>query len=721
MAGAEPTPFGRPGAEDAPWLRLAVESAGVGVFDWDLATGELRWDDQLHELFERDRTAFAGTIEAFNEYVHPDDRDRVGRALAAAIDSVGEYEAEYRVILPSGRQRWIRARGRALAGPDGTAARVIGAAIDSGAGADEDSRAFRVLEAMPTAFFALDRDWRFTYVNPVAQRLLGAVSDDPVGEVIWELFPDAVDTEFEWSYRRAVARHETVSFEAYYPPPLDDWYEVRAWPTPDGLSVYFLDITERRAAQETLERHARRSSLVAAVSGALTDTMDPEAGVARLAGLLVPELADWCIVTIVDGEPGATGFRRQLRDIGAWHADAELQPAVDQYAAARLASLRDDAFLFRVLRGGDPVLIETGATEAISAVLEPGPARDVYRSLAPESAVLMALRGHGRTTGLLTLFRAAERAPFGPEDLEILGDVGGRAGLALGNARAFARQRDLAGALQRSLLTAPPQPAHLHVVVRYEPAAEAAQVGGDWYDSFLQPGGSTNVVIGDVIGHDTAAAAAMGQMRSLLRGIAMTTDEGPADVLRRMDAVLDGLRVGSSASAVVARFEQTAQEHADRVTRLRWSNAGHPPPLVVMVHGDDGVIDPADQSERVPLEAVEVRELWADQTNTLLGLFPDAHRTESVTTLPRGATVLLYTDGLVERRGEGLEQGIARLAGVLRELAAEGLDLDRVCDEVLRRMLPKRPEDDVALVAVRLHREDRPRPAEAGPSDPRAG
>ena len=139
MAGAEPTPFGASGTEDAPWLRLAVESAGVGVFDWDLATGELRWDDQLHELFERDRTAFAGTIEAFNEYVHPDDRDRVGRALAAAIDSVGEYEAEYRVILPSGRQRWIRARGRALAGPDGTAARVIGAAIDSGAGADEES------------------------------------------------------------------------------------------------------------------------------------------------------------------------------------------------------------------------------------------------------------------------------------------------------------------------------------------------------------------------------------------------------------------------------------------------------------------------------------------------------------------------------------------------------------------------------------------------------
>ncbi len=718
MAGAELTLFGSSGAEDAPWLQLAVEAAGVGVFDWDLATGELRWDDQLLDLFERDRAAFAGTIEAFNEYVHPDDRERVGRALSAAITSVGEYEAEYRVTLPSGRLRWIRARGRAIAGPDGTAARVVGAAIDSGAGADEESRAFKVLEAMPTAFFALDRDWRFTYVNPVAQRLLGAVSTDPVGEVIWDLFPDALGTEFEWSYRRAASRHETVSFEAYYPPPLDDWYEVRVWPTPDGLSVYFLDITERRAAQETLERHARRSALVAAVSGALTDTMDPEAGVARLAELLVPGLCDWCIVTIVDGEPGSSGFRRRLRDIGAWHGDPALQPAVDRYAQSRLPALQDDAFLFRALQGTGPVLIETGATGAISAVLAPGEARDVLGGLAPESAVFMPLRGHGRTTGLLSLFRSPERAAFGNDDLDLLRDVGARAGLALGNARAFAEQRDLAEGLQRSLLTAPPEPDHLHVVVRYEPAAEAAQVGGDWYDSFLQPGGATNVVIGDVIGHDTAAAAAMGQMRSLLRGIAMTTDEGPADVLRRMDAVIDGLRVDSSASAVVARFEQTEDERATGITRMRWSNAGHPPPLVVMVQDDHGVVDPADQTEPVPDAAVEVRELWADQTNMLLGLFPDAPRTESVVTLPRGATVLLYTDGLVERRGEGLEQGIGRLAGVLQELAAEGLDLDTVCDEVLRRMVPERPEDDVALVAVRLHREDRPRPAEAGPSDP---
>ncbi|WP_229051450.1 SpoIIE family protein phosphatase [Aeromicrobium sp. Leaf350] len=693
MPGDEPTPFDGADADVTPWLELAVDAAGVGVFDWDLTTGALVWDDRLLALFGRDRASFAGTIEGFTEYVHPDDRDRVSRALAFAVDTVGEYEAEYRITLPGGQDRWIRASGRAFAGPDGTSTRVVGAAIASGTGSDEDTRAFKVLEAMPTAFFALNRDWRFTYVNPTAQRLLGGVSTDPVGHVIWELFPDAVGTEFETSYRRAAETHEPVSFEAYYPPPLDDWYEIRAWPTPDGLSVYFLDITERRATQQALERHARRSSMLAAVTEALTDTMDPEVGVTRLAGLLVPEIADWCIVTIVDGPRGAEVTRRDLRDIGAWHVDPAQESLVEQYAETRLPALRDDAFLFRALQGSEPILIERDATAAISAVLEPGLARDLYQQLAPESAVIMPLRGQGQANGLLTMFRSDQRPPFGPDDLDLLRDVGGRAGMALGNARAFTEQRDLAEALQRSMLTEPPEPDYLHVVVRYEPAADVAQVGGDWYDSFVQPGGSTNVVIGDVVGHDTAAAAAMGQVRSLLRGIAMTTNEGPADVLRRVDDVLAGLQVDTTASVVMARFEQTPAERAEGLTRLRWSNAGHPPPLVAIAR------DAAD----LTTDDVEVRELWGTDTNLLLGLFPDTERTEAVITLPLGATVLLYTDGLVERRGEDLDAGISRLASVLAELVAEGVELDGALDEVLERMLPGSPQDDVAIVAVRLH------------------
>ena len=108
-------------------------------------------------------------------------------------------------------------------------------------------------------------------------------------------------------------------------------------------------------------------------------------------------------------------------------------------------------------------------------------------------------------------------------------------------------------------------------------------------------------------------------------------------------------------------------------------------------------------------------ELWPEQPELMLGLDPSTDRSESVMTLSRGTTVLLYTDGLVERRDQLLDDGVAKLSAVVAELVARSVSLDTMCDELLRRMLPERPEDDVALVAVRLHPQDRPRPHEAGP------
>jgi serine phosphatase RsbU (regulator of sigma subunit) len=103
------------------------------------------------------------------------------------------------------------------------------------------------------------------------------------------------------------------------------------------------------------------------------------------------------------------------------------------------------------------------------------------------------------------------------------------------------------------------------------------------------------------------------------------------------------------------------------------------------------------------------------EADLLLGIDPSSTRGESEISMDRGSTVLLYTDGLVERRGQSLDDGIARLRHTLTELAQQDLAFDELCDRVLRQLLPARPEDDVALVGVRLHRQDRPRPAEAGP------
>ena len=159
--------------------------------------------------------------------------------------------------------------------------------------------------------------------------------------------------------------------------------------------------------------------------------------------------------------------------------------------------------------------IEQGATEEILQALASGEAAELIAQLAPEALAVLLLRGRGRVAGMLSLFNGPGRGPIAADALTTAEEIAARAGLALDNARLYREQRSLAEGLQRSLLTPPPQPDHGQIVVRVVPAAQAAQVGGDWYDAFLQPGGATVLVIGDVVGHDTQAAAAMGQLRTI--------------------------------------------------------------------------------------------------------------------------------------------------------------------------------------------------------------
>ena len=245
----------------------------------------------------------------------------------------------------------------------------------------------------------------------------------------------------------------------------------------------------------------------------------------------------------------------------------------------------------------------------------------------------------------------------------------------------YARSRSIVRAaetLQRSMLTAPPASPRLQVAVRYVPAAREAQVGGDWYDVFEQPDGSTVVVIGDVVGHDTEAAADMAQLRGLLRGIAYDSADGPATVLHRLDSAIAGLGPHCMATVLVGRLTPDPETGG---ARLRWSSAGHLPPLVA--EPGDGVVT-----------------LTTPRAELLLGVDPGARRTESEALLEPGWTLLLYTDGLVERRDQFFDVGVERLAGEL--VAVRDRPLEAACDELIERMLPEGAEDDVALVAVRL-------------------
>ena len=665
---------------------MAIEAAELGSFDVDLRTGRLDWDPRMQALFGFPAGTVQSDVDEGFSRIHQQDRPAFDVAVGGAIETCGAFRAEYRVLLPSGDQRWVSARGRVLAGDDGVAVRLLGAAHDITEVHSAREQAARLVETMTTGFVAIDRQWRLTYVNRTAQQIIGTTAAQAVGRELWDLFPGLQDTDFGERYEHARRTGETVELEAHYAH-LGRWFEVRVVPDAGGLALYFLDVTARREDRARAEAATARLELLSLVSAELAAAgLAVEDAVARLAALVVPDLADWCVVSLI--EDG------QLRDVGSSHHEPHLRPVVATYVAQRLAERTDLGAVQRAWKTGRPAVIVSRATEVVLPTLGSEVAKSALRQLAPESAVAEPMTARGQITGILALCRGTDRPSMSDDDIATVVEVANRAGLALDNARAYAEQRSLAEVLQRSLLTTPPEPDHCQIVVRYAPAAQAASVGGDWFDAFLQPDGATVLVIGDVMGHDTVAAAAMGQVRSLLRGIAWHSGAAPAEVLSGLDAAMQGLQVSTTATAVIARLEQSLDERDRGITRLRWSNAGHPPPMAINA---DGTV-------------IALAGLGHD---LLLGFDPLTPRAESSVVLDRGSTVLLYTDGLVERRGQDLDEGLALLSETLRELA--DLPLDELCDELLRRMLPAEAEDDVALVAVRLHRQDVPRPVEAGP------
>ena len=476
--------------------------------------------------------------------------------------------------------------------------------------------------------------------------------DELLGGVFWDLFPAAVDSTFESAYRGAVASGEPVEFEAHYPEPLDRWYEVRALPSPAGLSVYLHDVTARRQASEDADlaqvdaaRTAARIDLLGEVSAKFAAELDPDVAVGRLAELVAPALADWAVVALMDdaGRP---------RAVGRWHADPARLAALDELSEHMCAALARDSST-----RADP---------------QPEPAaRRGARCRVPA----------GRTRPDAWARSACSPAPAGRAmtavDIATARQVADRAALGLDNARLYRQRPHLAEGLQRSLLTEPPSSDGLQVAVRYVPAAEAARVGGDWYDAFLAPDGGIVLAIGDVVGHDTQAAAVMGQVRGLLRGIAFTTGESPAAVLTRLDHGVARLLPDTTVTSVVARVEPRSRQR-DGATVIRWSNAGHPPPMVVAADG-------------------AVTLLAAARADLLLGWDPGTVRAESDVLLVRGATLLMYTDGLVERRGEDLDQGLGRLQATLRQVA------DPPAGPAVRRVAG----DDAATGPRRRRRPDR--------------
>jgi GAF domain-containing protein len=427
-----------------------------------------------------------------------------------------------------------------------------------------------------------------------------------------------------------------------------------------------------RELAEEARRHAERAhdqlAMLAELTEALTTTIDVDEALGRLGVAVTPRLADWCLITLV-------GPDNAVRQVSAAHHDPALAAEVTRFADLMISGLGAKSVVLAVQRTGEPI---RDAGETPANILEwatDAEMTDIAGRLGYASFLVSPIKApvSHRVVGSITLVNGPDRPAFSDADERTATDIGRRAGLALDNSRLYRQQRHVAEVLQQSMLTELPTIAGMELHARYLPAQAGAAVGGDWYDAFAQPDGSVMLAVGDVSGHDIEAAATMGQLRNLVRGDAYGRDDEPGPLLTQLDKAVRGLRVRATATAVLARIRREGDAYT-----VAYSNAGHPPPMLLL---PDGTV-----------------EVWWSTPEPLLGLTSRKERATHRRTVPAGATLLLYTDGLVEHPGHLLDDGIARVAEALRgetELPGEEL-CTRLIEAAAHRA------DDIALLLIRV-------------------
>jgi serine phosphatase RsbU (regulator of sigma subunit) len=291
------------------------------------------------------------------------------------------------------------------------------------------------------------------------------------------------------------------------------------------------------------------------------------------------------------------------------------------------------------------------------------------RELKLRSAIIVPLRVRERTLGAITLIRAETDRPYGAADLTVAEELGRHAAMAIDNAQLHSATRDVARQLQRAVLPENLDRIPDWRVATYSEPGGAAEIGGDVYDAVRLPDGRLAVFIGDVMGHGVPAAAAMASLRAAVRAF-ISVDPGPAAVLEHLQRMFQLLSITELVSLVYAVIDPDAQT-------LELVNAGHYPPVVI---GADGAI-----FARTPPR----RPLGTDPDICRVAIFP----------FRPGDTLLLFTDGLVERRGEHIDLGLSRIEEAAALLAAA--DVSVALAQVVAAVRAVDGDDDVTAVAVR--------------------
>ncbi|WP_163544038.1 SpoIIE family protein phosphatase [Occultella kanbiaonis] len=417
--------------------------------------------------------------------------------------------------------------------------------------------------------------------------------------------------------------------------------------------------------------HSRNAlETVARVSDILAEVNDEQA-LDAIVRLLTRHLYTWCGFFVDDGvlKPigGLTtvGRSAKQRRRGRTAADPE-DPVGRLFAATSMRGARIAMDAVEIPGSASAQLVDQVRTQ-LGASLVPG-----------GELLVLPLVVRGRALGLMAVLLGGR-----DDDAEgseaVLELVARRVGQAMDHRQLYEAEHRVAEALQRAMLPEQDQIEGLDVWTYYAPNAEHAQVGGDWYDVVHLDERTVGTVVGDVVGHDVEAAAAMGQLRSVVRAFA-TELVDPGKVLTKVDQILENMRIRRPASLVYASL--TPSDEEEGTWSLAYSRAGHLPGLWI----SDG----------------EVRELDG-APGRLMGFGTEQRQTATVQVKP-GDAVMFYTDGLVERRSRTIQEGVGLVREILADVVAASSSATTAADvgEALLSRLSEPPEDDIAVVILRF-------------------
>jgi serine phosphatase RsbU (regulator of sigma subunit)/PAS domain-containing protein len=542
-----------------------------------------------------------------------------------------------------------------------------------------------LIATAPVGLAFLDLEERYVRVNDALVAMNGRPVEDHVGRRVDEV-PGPVGIQLAALHREVVASGEArLDREASGELPGRPG-EIRHWissvtpvrgldgRTVIGVGATVIDSTERLALLQA-EREARiRADFLARAGVILDSSLDFEETLANVASIATPEVADWCVVSILDGTGG-------MREVATANADPARRAAARELSERFPPDPESPTGALAVARSGETVFIP----EITPAMLDAGVAdpqrRALLDRLALRSVVIAPMAAGGRISGTLTLASAESGRLFDAADVQLAEELARRAGVAIENSRLYTERTRIAHTLQVRLLPERlPEIPGVVLAARYRAAGELNEVGGDFYDVFPRSETDWALVVGDVSGKGAEAAAITALARYSLRTAAM--EEGaPSDALRRLNQAMVGDGSTQFATVVLAYISAAKGGGLD----VRVALGGHPPPLVLRT---DGRIDAPGHY------------------GVLLGMLDDPHLHDCAFTLGHGDAMLLYTDGVTEAGSRDRPLGEHGLRDLLLGLPPER-EPESIVDAVEQAVVGAQagePRDDIALLALTVSR-----------------